>query len=96
MDINLNVYGSIISDDRVGEEVLEKIQDRLSKGENVIIDFSGVVSITTFNAKQIFGSLYSAIGADQFFKRISFKNASKNVVTIIKLGIQDSIAEMSV
>lgn len=90
MAINVIDYGSIISDDAVGARILGHINRELGRNEQpVVVDFDNVLSITTFNAKQIFGELYFNLGADMFFKRIHFKNASENIVTIIKMGIRD-------
>jgi anti-anti-sigma regulatory factor len=91
MEIKLNTYGSIISDDTIGKEIVSKIQAGLLLNLPVVIDFSDVISITTFNAKQIFGHFYKTLGAQGFVKNILLKNASDNIQTIIKLGIRESI-----
>ena len=91
MELKLEKYGQIISDDELGKKIASHINDLLNKNSKVIIDFSGVQSMATYNAKQIFGELYLKLGSEDFFKRIQLKNISSNLEYIIRLGIQDSI-----
>ena len=91
MELKLEKYGQIISDDELGKKIANEIRLLLKKNIKVIIDFSGVQSMVTYNAKQIFGELYLELGSEDFFKRIQLKNISSNLEYIIRLGIQDSI-----
>ncbi len=91
MELKLAKYGQIISDDELGKKIADEIRLLLKKNIKVIIDFSGVQSMVTYNAKQIFGELYLELGSEDFFKRIQLKNISSNLEYIIRLGIQDSI-----
>jgi hypothetical protein len=91
MEILVSKYGTIFSDEEIGKELLEEVKRILSREDTVTLDFSEVMTMTTFNAKQVFGDLYTSLGPEIFFKRIIFRNASRNIVTIIKLGIQDTI-----
>ena len=92
MELKLETYGQIISDDTLGKEIANQIRLLLKKNNVVIVNFAGVISMATYNAKQIFGGLYVELGSDEFFRRIQFKNVSSNLEYIIRLGIQDSIA----
>jgi STAS-like domain of unknown function (DUF4325) len=91
MELKLAKYGQIISDDELGKKIADEISSLLKKNIKIIIDFSGVQSMVTYNAKQIFGELYLELGSEDFFKRIQLKNISSNLEYIIRLGIQDSI-----
>ena len=91
MELKLAKYGQIISDDELGKKIADEIRLLLKKNIKVIIDFSGVQSMVTYNAKQIFGELYLELDSENFFKRIQLKNISSNLEYIIRLGIQDSI-----
>ena len=91
MELKLEKYGQIISDDELGKKIANEIRSLLKKNNKVVIDFSGVQSMVTYNAKQIFGELYLELGSEDFFKRIQLKNISSNLEYIIRLGIQDSI-----
>lgn len=92
MELKLEKYGQIISDDELGKVIANQILLLLKKNDKVIINFESVISMATYNAKQIFGELYFELGSDEFFRRIQFKNVSSNLEYIIRLGIQDSIA----
>jgi hypothetical protein len=91
MEIQASKYGTIFSDEEMGRDFLLEINQCLQNTNPVTLDFDKVLTMTTFNAKQIFGELYSSLGPEDFFKKIIFKNTSKNIVTIIKLGIQDKL-----
>ena len=49
--------------------------------------------MATFCAKQIFGKLYVDLGSENFFERIEILNASDDLKSIIKIGIQSAIQE---
>jgi len=89
--IEFNKYGPIISDKIVGEEIYRLINELLKTESKISIDMSGIVSMATFCAKQIFGRLYISLSAENFFDRIEFTNASEDVKLIIKIGIQNAI-----
>ena len=91
MELKLEKYGQIISNDSFGKEIANEIHLLLKESNKTIIDFLGVRSITLNNAKQIFGELYLELGSEDFFKRIQLNNISSNLEYIIRLGIQDSI-----
>lgn len=93
MMLKLSKYGSIISDQAVGEEIYNEISKILQLKENCVVDFSSVKSMATFNAKQIFGKLYLQLSDDSFFNKIEIKNASNDLRLIIKLGIQSAIED---
>ncbi len=86
--INLDDYAPMISDDKAGETILNEIVESLKSNEIVCIEMKSIKSMATFSAKQIFGKLYLQLGPEAFFNRIEIKNASDNVKTIIRLGIE--------
>lgn len=90
-EITLEKYGPIISDKEDGIVIHKIISDALQKHGRVDINLNGIVSMATFCAKQIFGSLYIKLGADSFFDCISFSNASDDVKSIIMIGIQNAL-----
>lgn len=86
--INLQGYAPIISDNNSGEEILNEITETLKTNEVICIDMKGIKSMATFSAKQIFGKLYLDLGPEKFFNRIEIENASDNIKTIIRIGIE--------
>lgn len=87
-NIDLQKYAPIISDEVAGESILKEIKEVLVTDDTVSIDMKSIKSMATFCAKQIFGHLYKELGSEQFFNRVEIKNASDNVKTIIRIGIE--------
>lgn len=84
-------YKPAILDEKVGEEILANIHSSLKSDDRVILDFRDIISMATFCAKQIFGSLYVELGSEAFFDKIVFENISDDVDSIIRIGISDAI-----
>jgi len=93
MTISLKEYGPLLSDKKVGEEILKKIKAAIEKSDIVNIDFIEITSMATFCAKQIFGRLYIELGAEKFFEKIKFLNVNDDLKIIIKMGIQNALED---
>lgn len=93
MRIDLNKYGTIISDQESGVNIYNEIKNVLDSNENCIVDCSDVKSMATYNAKQIFGKLYLELGSESFFEKIEIRTASEDLRLIIMLGIQSAIED---
>jgi hypothetical protein len=91
--LNLDKYGPIISTKESGKQILDLINSTLEKHQNIQIDLKKIRSMATFCAKQIFGNLYINLNSNTFFERIEFLNASDDLKSIIKIGIQSAIEE---
>lgn len=92
-NINLDKFGPIISTKESGNQILELINDGLKSNQQIQIDLKKIRSMATFCAKQIFGKLYVELGSENFFERIEILNASDDLKSIIKIGIQSAIQE---
>lgn len=92
-NINLDIYGPIVSTKDSGSEILKIINDSLKDNQNIQIDLGKIRSMATFCAKQIFGVLYIKLGSESFFERIEIINASDDLKSIIKIGVQSAIQE---
>lgn len=91
--ISLQKYRPIISDKQIGDEIYTNINKELATNEQIIIDLNEIKSMATFCAKQIFGRLYLEQGPTNFFNNILLKNATDDVKTIIRIGIQNALEE---
>ncbi|MDO7853588.1 STAS-like domain-containing protein [Hymenobacter convexus] len=89
--IHVKKFGSVITDKDVGSEILRLAKEQLSTHGRVQIDLEGVVTMATYCAKQIFGTLYIEMGPENFFKNISIANASDDVKSLIQLGILNAL-----
>lgn len=91
--IDLSSYGPIISDETKGKEIFDAMCRLLSNNNSIIVDMRNVKSMATFCARQIFGKLYLKLGASGFYNRVAIKNATDDLRTIIRLGIESEIAK---
>ncbi|GAK75899.1 hypothetical protein JCM19296_1496 [Nonlabens ulvanivorans] len=92
-NINLNDFGPIISTKESGDKILKLITEGLKINNQISVDLASIRSMATFCAKQIFGRLYVSLGAEKFFESIEIVNASDDLKSIIKIGIQSAIQE---
>jgi len=93
MIIQLEKFGPIISDKKIGNDISKLIEKSLQSKKSIEIDFKNVISMATFCAKQIFGKLYIEHGAEFFFENIKMSNVNDDLKVIIKMGIQSAIDE---
>jgi len=91
--ISLQQYSPIISDKDKGEIIYKDIYGLNPMEEKVEIDMTGIMSMTTFCAKQIFGQLYKILGSSRFERNIILKNVSPDVLLIIKMGIRNAVMQ---
>jgi hypothetical protein len=92
-NINLDDFGPIISTKESGNKIFTLIIDSLKTNNQVSVDLGKIRSMATFCAKQIFGNLYVKLGAEKFFESVEILNASDDLKSIIKIGIQSAIQE---
>ena len=79
-----------------GQEVYNDIKGHINNGENVVVDFDEIDTMTTFFAKQVFGRLYVEMGPEDFSKRIKFdkKHMSEDVDLVLSIGIDGALSDM--
>ena len=92
--IDLSNLGPIISDRGTGDNIYKMIIEKDPKDNKIEINLSGIVSMATYSAKQIFGRLYVELGADIFYKNIILKNVSDDVLFLVKLGIKYALRDL--
>ncbi|MGO4921462.1 STAS-like domain-containing protein [Maribacter spongiicola] len=92
-NISLDDFGPIISTKESGNKILNLITDNLKSDAKISVDLGKIRSMATFCAKQIFGKLYVSLGAEKFFENVEIVNASDDLKSIIKIGIQSAIQE---
>ena len=90
IEISLNQYAPVISDEQTGLEIFNSIKEALNT-EDVVVDMTDVKSMATFCAKQIFGQLYKEMGQNGFYSRIQIKNANDDIKVIIRMGIVSAL-----
>lgn len=89
--VKLSDYGLIIRDEYIGNIIYLDLRSKISEESRIVINFSGVVSIATFCARQIFGKLFLELGATRFSEQMSLENASDSVKSVISEAIRYSL-----
>lgn len=90
-EIKLESFGPVISDKDIGEKIYQLIKKELESNDKVSINMNSIISMATYCAKQIFGRLYIELGPENFYDKLSFKNASDDIKIIMKIGIENSL-----
>nr|WP_315419956.1 STAS-like domain-containing protein [uncultured Pedobacter sp.] len=94
-NISISNYGLVISDQKIGDEILANIESMLLKSETVTVDFAHVKSMATFCAKQVFGYLYIKLTSEKFYERLIFKNVNEDLKLLIRIGIQNALEDQA-
>ncbi len=89
--IVLKDYGRVISESHVGKAIYADIESQLNKNGSISIDFTDIVSMATFCARQIFGTLYMKYGQVEFVSKLSLENANDSVKAVISEAIRYSV-----
>ena len=86
--ISLKYEGSLANRVTAASE-RKRIEDAVSKGEHVVIDYSNVVSLSGSYADELFGSLVKHHGAEFIKTSIKVIGASKDTARSIGVAIQN-------
>ncbi len=91
--IVIKEYGTIISDEELGNRIFDAINKCIDTDGVVTIDMQGVKTMATFCAKQIFGKLCKKLGQSVFFEKVTIVSASERIKTSIRVGILSALSE---
>lgn len=91
--IDLRPFGPSITMASQGEEIYKLIKQNLEKEDGVQLNFDGIVSMTTYCAKLIFGTLYSELTPSVFFQQIELLNLSEGMSRTIREGIAAKLSD---
>lgn len=94
--LEMNRFKSIVTRKSDGEEIYVEIKNHIDNGDSIIVDFSGIDTMTTYFAKQVFGKLYVEMGAEQFSNKLKFEKShmSDDVELVLRIGISGAIAAL--
>jgi len=90
----MNRFKSIVTRKSDGEDVYNEIRTHLDNGDIIVVDFSGIDTMTTYFAKQVFGKLYVEMGTEKFNKFLKFekRNMSDDVELVLRIGISGAVS----
>lgn len=91
--IIIKEYGTIISDEDLGNRIFDAINKCIESDGAVTIDMQGVKTMATFCAKQIFGKLCKKLGQSVFFEKVTIISATERIKTSIRVGILSALNE---
>ncbi len=89
----LKDYAPSLSDKSKAENILNEIKKLDPQNNQIIIDFDGLIAMTTICARIIFGQLYKELGAKTFFENIKMKNVVDSIRIVIKWGISKELEQ---
>lgn len=93
MDINFSSkYSNVVANKDLGNKIYEDLKNILGNSD-ITLDFKEVDVMTSFCAKQIFGTLYLELGPNSFYNKIKFINASDDLKIIIRESIQNAVEQ---
>lgn len=92
--ISLSKYAPVISDKVVGAEILTSIRDLNPRENTIYISMAGIISLTTFCAKQIFGALLKELGESLYDAHIHVDDTTADIDLIIEMGL-DSVRQVA-
>lgn len=92
----MNRFRAAVTRKSDGDIVYQEIKTHLDGGDTIIVDFSGIDTMTTYFAKQVFGRLYIELGAEQFTEKVKFEkqNISDDVELVLRIGIAGAISAL--
>lgn len=93
--IRLNNYGTLIGEALVGKQIYDIIKENIHGEDTISIDFTGVISMATFCARQIFGKLYIELGPSEFKQKLILCNANNSIKSVITEAIRYSVSHNS-
>ena len=77
----------VITTHEISKEIYASIKKELNQHETIVLDMAGIEVMTTNCSCQIFGELYKELEPDNFYEKISIKNADDDMKIIIQEGI---------
>ncbi|MBO4417854.1 MAG: STAS-like domain-containing protein [Bacteroidales bacterium] len=94
--VHMNQYKHLVIRKVEGVEVYNDIKNHLDAGEVVIIDFSGIDTMTTYFAKQVFGRLYTEMGSEVFTMNVKFDKRfmTEDLDLVLRIGIAGAISDL--
>lgn len=94
--LKMDRFKSIVTRKSNGDEVYNEIKNQINSGSVVVVDFSGIDTMTTYFAKQVFGRLYVELGAEVFSQSIKFEKSkmTDDVELVLRIGITGAISAL--
>lgn len=93
--VSFQEYAPSLSDKSKAQKIYEKIKELDPSNNEIIVDFNGLMAMTTICARMIFGRLYVELGGETFKKNLLLKNAIEPIRIVMKWGISKEVENSS-
>ena len=82
-EITIKLEGTDLASRTSAAHERHKLVEHITAGNKVVVDLSGVVSMSYGYADELFGVLAVGLGFDGFLKLVRFENHNKHVLHVI-------------
>jgi len=76
--------GNFLKNRQVAEELRQQVEKTLDDGERVVLDFNKIVMMSRPFAEELVGELAAKAGIDIFRQKVTLKNLSPKVETMLQ------------
>ncbi len=86
-------FAPLFVDRHKAQEVYDEINTLDPRNNTIIVDVSGIISMTTICAKIIFGRLCKHLGAEIYHNNIKFVGKTEGIDLVIRMGIASALQD---
>lgn len=90
---DMTQFAPLFVDKQKAQVVYEEIQGLDPTNNTIIMDMSGIISMTTICAKIIFGRLCKHLGPEKYHSNIKFVGKSEGLDIVIRMGIASALQD---
>jgi len=87
MTIFIRNFGNNICNPSDANKIFSRLKEALILEDEIIIDFTGVISFSPQCSKRIFREIYIILGADAFYERIFLRNITEKLYRTVKKSL---------
>jgi hypothetical protein len=85
--------GNFLKNREIAEELRQQVEKTLADGERVVLDFNKIVMMSRPFAEELVGELAAKSGIDIFRQKVTLKNLSPKVETMLQSVITARMQE---
>lgn len=90
---DMKQYAPLFVDRQRAQIVYDEILAMEPDMNVIVVDMTGIVSMTTICAKFIFGRLYKKLGSEVYHKNIRFIGKAEGIDLVIRMGIASALQD---
>ena len=90
---DMTQFAPLFVDKLKAQNVYDEIQGLDPTNNSIIVDMSGIISMTTICAKIIFGRLCKHLGPEKYHSNIKFEGKTEGIDLVIRMGIASALQD---